>query len=166
MASTAKRTDPRLWETVKAEITAGSKGGTRGQWSARKAQMATAEYRKRGGGYAGPKRGDNGLAQWTKEEWGTASGRRSRDTGERYLPKDARKDLTAEEYRRTSAKKRADTRAGRQFSAQPKDVARKTSRHRDAGAPTKAALLQEARRRGIPGRSSMDKEALRHALGR
>jgi hypothetical protein len=167
MGGTAKRTDPDLWEKVKRSITRSDKGGSKGQWSARKAQLAVQEYKRRGGGYEGAKRGDNHLRQWTKEEWGTGSGRRSRNSGERYLPKQARKSLTAEEYRRTSDKKRRDTKAGRQFSAQPQDVARKTARHRRAGKePTKAELMAEARRRDLPGRSRMDKAELRHALGR
>lgn len=167
MASTAKRTDPDLWEKVKRSVTAGDKGGRKGQWSARKAQLAVQEYKRRGGSYSGEKRKDNSLRQWTKEEWGTKSGRRSRDSGERYLPKQARKSLTAEEYRRSSAKKRRDTKAGKQFSAQPKDVARKAARHRGTGKePNKAALMAEARKRDIAGRSRMDKEELRHALGR
>ncbi len=167
MAATAKRTDPGLWERVKRSITNSDKGGRKGQWSARKAQLAVQEYKRRGGGYAGAKQGDNSLARWTKEEWGTRSGRRSRDSGERYLPKRARQGLSREEYRRTSDKKRRDTKAGRQFSAQPKDIARKTARQRRTGTePTKAALMAEARRRAIPGRSRMDKQELRHALGR
>ena len=124
MSETAEKTDPALWEKVKAEITAGDKGGHAGEWSARKAQLASAEYKKKGGGYKGPKTADNHLSQWTEEEWGTKSGHDSRETGERYLPKEARKALTDEEYKRTTAKKRADTRQGKQFSAQPKDVAK------------------------------------------
>jgi hypothetical protein len=167
MASTAKRSDPDLWETVKRSITSSDKGGRKGQWSARKAQLAVQEYKRRGGGYVGAKRDDNSLRQWTKEEWGTKSGRRSRDSGERYLPKKAQESLSPEEYRRTSEKKRQDTKAGHQFSAQPKAIADKAARHRHTGKePTKAALMQEARHRGIPGRSRMDKLALRHALGR
>lgn len=167
MAATAKRTDPALWERVKRRITQGEKGGRRGEWSARKAQLAVQEYKRRGGGYQGAKRADNSLRRWTKEDWGTGSGKRSRDSGERYLPKTARKALSKDEYRRTSAKKRRDTRAGRQHSAQPKDLARKTARHRRTGKErTKAELMAEARRRNIPGRSRMDKEALQHALGR
>ena len=50
MSDTAEKTDPALWEEVKEEVTAGSKGGRAGQWSARKAQLAVAEYKKRGGG--------------------------------------------------------------------------------------------------------------------
>lgn len=68
MAGTARKNDPELWERVKAEVTAGDKGGQPGQWSARKAQLATAEYKKAGGTYAGPKQADNHLSQWTRED--------------------------------------------------------------------------------------------------
>ena len=44
MAKSAEKTDPKLWEKVKAEVTKDGKGGKPGQWSARKAQMAVAEY--------------------------------------------------------------------------------------------------------------------------
>ncbi|WP_226381560.1 DUF5872 domain-containing protein [Falsiroseomonas ponticola] len=127
MASTAQRTDPALWEKVKRRVMRGDKGGDPGEWSARKAQLAVAEYKKEGGGYVGGRKADNSLARWTKEEWGTASGKPSGETGERYLPKAARQRLTKDEVARSTAKKRADTKAGRQFSAQPKDVARKAS---------------------------------------
>ena len=50
MAGVARKSDPALWESVKSEVTAGDKGGQPGQWSARKAQLATAEYKRRGGG--------------------------------------------------------------------------------------------------------------------
>ena len=60
------------------------------------------------------------LSKWTKEEWGTKSGKNStqgkKATGERYLPKRARAALSAKEYARTSAKKRADTAKGKQRS--------------------------------------------------
>ena len=159
MAETAKKTDPKLWEKVKEEVTEGDKGGKPGQWSARKAQAAVAEYKKEGGGYEGAKSKDNHLAQWTAEEWGTKSGAESGKTGERYLPKDAREHLTDAEYKHTTAKKRADTAAGKQHSAQPKDIARKTN----AG-PTRADLLRRAAEHGIAGRSRMKKSELEHAL--
>jgi hypothetical protein len=130
VASTAIRTDPACWEQVKADITRGSKGGAPNQWSARKAQLAVAEYKKRGGGYQGHKTGDNHLVQWTRQEWGTKSGQPSSRTRERYLPKEALDTLSDGEYRRTSAKKRADTAMGKQFSRQPKDVAGKTAKAR------------------------------------
>lgn len=140
MASSARRTDPGLWEEVKAEVTASGKGGREGQWSARKAQFAVQQYKQRGGGYQGDKRADNSLQQWTEEDWGTKSGRTSRESGERYLPKQARAALADEEYARTTRKKREDTARGKQFSAQPEGVRRKTARYRHGAArPTAAA---------------------------
>jgi len=167
--STAKKTDPKLWQQVKAEVTEGDKGGRPGQWSARKAQLATREYQERGGGYEGKRREDNSLKQWSEEDWGTASGRNSTETGERYLPKRARQALSDEEYRATTAKKRADTRRGKQFSRQPERIAKKAARHRSASGrdqPTRAELYDEARRRNLPGRSTMTKAELQRALGR
>jgi hypothetical protein len=172
MAKTrAKRTDPKLWEQVRGEVTKSDKGGRPGQWSARKAQLAVQAYKERGGGYEGERRDDNSLKQWTEEDWGTASGRRSTRTGERYLPKKARDALSDEEYRRTTAKKRADSRKGKQFSRQPERIARKTAKHRSNGggradAPSKAELYEEAKRRGIAGRSKMSRTELQKALGR
>jgi hypothetical protein len=163
MSETAEKADPALWETVKHEITAGAKGGKAGQWSARKAQMAVLEYKHRGGTYVGEKDDAyNSLHQWTEEEWGTKSGEKSLETGERYLPKEAREHLSNEEYARTSAKKRADLEKGEQFSAQPDDVARKAARYRDHR--TRAELYQVARKRNVPGRSKMTKDQLLDAL--
>ena len=162
MSTTAERDDPDLWNAIKEEVTAGEKGGGEGEWSARKAQLAVAEYKKRGGGYKGRKDPHNSLHEWTAEEWGTRSGKPSGETHERYLPKDARDALTDEEYERTTAKKRADTQEGRQFSAQPDDVAAKTKPHRDHR--TRAELYDLARKRNVPGRSSMTKADLVRAL--
>ena len=163
MSETAEKTDPALWEQIKQRVTAGAKGGRKGQWSARKAQLAVHDYKKAGGGYVGNHPdGDNSLHQWTEEEWGTKSGGKSGETGERYLPRGARQALSDEDYARTTAKKRADTRKGRQFSAQPSDVANKTRPFRDHR--TKAELYAEARKRDIPGRSTMSKDALIQAL--
>ena len=163
MAETAEKTNPALWDKIKDAVTKGDKGGHAGQWSARKAQLAVSEYKKAGGGYKGKKTGDNHLVQWEHEEWGTKSGHKSTETGERYLPKAARDSLSPEEYKRTTAKKRADTRRGRQFSAQPHDVAQKTAAARH-GAPTKATLMQQAAAKGIRGRSRMTKDQLQRAL--
>lgn len=171
MAATAEKTDPKLWDKVKTEITGSDKGGRPGQWSARKAQLATSEYKKEGGGYTGKKSSDNHLQQWQDEEWGTKSGRKSGTTGERYLPKAAREHLSAEEYRRTTAKKRADTRKGRRFSSQPPDIAEKTAGDRGTGrvrrsdtGPTRAELMGRAREKNVPGRSKMTKAQLEKAV--
>ena len=74
------------------------------------------------------------LSSWTKEQWGTKSGKNSTQgkdaTGERYLPKKARESLTDEEYARSTAKKRAAIRKGQQHSRQPDSIAKKTAKHR------------------------------------
>ena len=74
------------------------------------------------------------LNKWTKEDWGTKSGKPSTQgeeaTGERYLPRKARKALTDKEYARTSAKKRRDMKQGKQFSPQPDDVEEKVKKYR------------------------------------
>ena len=169
MSATAEKSNPKLWEKVKKEVTASDKGGKPGQWSARKAQLAVHEYKDEGGGYKGKKSADNHLTEWTEEDWGTKSGQESGKTGERYLPKKAREALSKDEYARTTAKKRADTRKGRQHSAQPKDVAEKTAPYRENGhgpSDSKAALYAEAKKRDIPGRSKMNRNQLLKALGR
>lgn len=78
------------------------------------------------------------LKKWTKEKWGTKSGKPStqgsKATGERYLPKKARDALTSSEYAATSAKKRKDTKAGKQHSPQPKKIAKKTAKYRKGNA--------------------------------
>lgn len=74
------------------------------------------------------------LKAWTKEDWGTKSGKPStqgpKATGERYLPKKAREALTDAEYAATSKAKRKGKAAGKQFVKQPKKIAEKTARYR------------------------------------
>lgn len=74
------------------------------------------------------------LKKWTAEEWGTRSGKPStqgaKATGERYLPKKAREALTPAEYAATTRAKREGTRKGKQFVAQPKNIAKKTAKFR------------------------------------
>lgn len=123
------RTDPKKWERIVSEVKSSGKGGSPGQWSARKAQLATQKYKAAGGGYKGPKRADNSLAKWTREEWGTRSGKPSTQgpeaTGERYLPKRAREKLSAAEYGATTRAKRQGMRQGRQFVPQPESIKKK-----------------------------------------
>ena len=59
--TSATKTDPGKWERIKSAVTASDKGGKPGQWSARKAQLATQKYKAAGGGYKGPKKADNSL---------------------------------------------------------------------------------------------------------
>ena len=125
-----KRRDPKKWSRIKSSVKAGSKGGKPGQWSARKAQLAVQRYKKAGGGYKGKDTGKTSLDKWTKQDWGTKSGKPSGKTGERYLPKKARQALSPQEYGATSRAKRKATKQGKQVSAQPKKIARKTAKYR------------------------------------
>ena len=70
------------------------------------------------------------LVEWGNQKWRTKSGKPSAKTGERYLPEKAIKSLTAAEYAATSRKKRKDTKKGKQFSKQPKKVAKKVRKYR------------------------------------
>ena len=79
------------------------------------------------------KKSQRSLRSWTKQDWGTKSGKKSSETGERYLPKAARESLTPAEYAATTRKKRADTRKGKQHSQQPKNIAKKTRQYRRVG---------------------------------
>lgn len=160
--SSAKKTDPDLWEEVKEEFMQSDKGGDPGQWSARKAQLAVQEYKKRGGGYEddGPDQEDTDLHEWTEEDWGTKSGDTSENTGERYLPKKVRMLLTEDEYARSTQKKKD---GDQQFVDQPDDVKDKVSYIKENG-PTKDMLMERAQDLGIDGRSSMDKDELLDAI--
>lgn len=127
--SSAVKTDPSKWDRIVSQVKASGKGGSPGQWSARKAQLATQKYKSSGGGYKGPKKADNSLSQWTKEDWGTKSGKPSTQgsqaTGERYLPKKAREKLTPSEYAATTRAKREGMRQGKQFVPQPESIKKK-----------------------------------------
>jgi len=70
------------------------------------------------------------LKNWTDQKWRTKSGKRSSDTGERYLPEAAIKSLSPSEYAATTRAKRAGKAKGKQFVSQPKGIAKKTARFR------------------------------------
>lgn len=121
------RTNEKLWEKSKAE----AKAKMGGKHSARAMQLAGKIYREKGGGYTGKKtKAQKSMSKWTKEDWGTKSGKPSGKTGERYLPKKARDALTSAEYAATTRAKREGTRKGKQFVAQPKKIAKKTAKFR------------------------------------
>ena len=130
MSKTAEKTKPELWKRIVAKVKRGDKGGDKGEWSARKAQLAVKMYKDAGGGYKGKKSADNSLSKWSKQNWTTKSGKPSGETGERYLPEKAIKALTSSEYAATTKAKRAGTKSGKQFVAQPKSIAKKTAKYR------------------------------------
>ena len=113
-------TNPKLRERLKNRILQGSLGGRSGQWSARKAQLLAAAYKKNGGGYRGGKsKTQRSLSNWTKEKWRTSDGKPAiRDGGTtRYLPEKAWSKLTDAQKRATNAKKKKGSKLGRQFVA-------------------------------------------------
>lgn len=73
------------------------------------------------------KKPQQSLKDWSAQSWGTKSGKKSSDTGERYLPKAAIKSLSPAEYAATTKAKRAGKAAGKQFVAQPKSIVKKTA---------------------------------------
>ena len=72
------------------------------------------------------------LLSWGKQKWRTKSGKKSSETGERYLPEKAIKALTSSEYAATTAAKRKGKAKGKQFVAQPKAIAEKVRKYRNA----------------------------------
>ncbi len=70
------------------------------------------------------------LKDWGDQKWKTKSGKKSSETGERYLPEKAIKALSPAEYAATTKAKRAGKSAGKQFVAQPKRIAKKTAGYR------------------------------------
>ena len=90
-------------------------------------QKAHCASKKAGGGLAKPQ---ESLKAWGDQKWRTKSGKRSSDTGERYLPEAAIKSLSPSEYAATTKAKRAGKASGKQFVAQPKGIAKKTARFR------------------------------------
>jgi hypothetical protein len=76
------------------------------------------------------KKPQKSLVNWTRQDWGTKSGKPSAKTGERYLPKAAIKALSPSEYAATTRAKREGTRAGKQHVKQPKKISEKTAQFR------------------------------------
>jgi len=122
------RTNEKLWEKAKAE----AKAKMGGKHSARAMQLAGKIYKEKGGGYTGSKtKAQKSLSKWTEQEWTTKSGKPSKETGERYLPKKAIQSLSSSEYAATTKAKREGTKAGKQFVSQPKTIAKKVKKFRD-----------------------------------
>ncbi len=75
-------------------------------------------------------RSQQSLKAWGKQKWRTKSGKKSSETGERYLPSAAIKALSNSEYARTTAAKRKTKKKGKQVSKQPKGIAAKAKKYR------------------------------------
>jgi hypothetical protein len=59
------------------------------------------------------KKSQKSLKAWTKQKWRTKSGKKSSETGERYLPEAAIKSLSSAEYAAGTRRKRKATAAGK-----------------------------------------------------
>lgn len=77
------------------------------------------------------KESQRSLFKWTKQKWRTKSGKRSSDTGERYLPEKAIKALSPQEYAATTRAKRKGGGVGSSVP-QPDKIAAKVKRYRNA----------------------------------
>ena len=135
-SSPDRYTDPGLRDRIKAEVTAGDRGGKPGQWSARKAQLLAAEYKRAGGGYTTDKDHESAAAEhldaWTEQDWQTSDG--SADAGHghrRYLPAQAWDELSAQEKTETDRAKAAGDDRGEQFAANPPAAAEAGRRARE-----------------------------------
>ena len=129
--SSAKKTKEAMWKRIVASVKAGGKGGRPGQWSARKAQLATARYKKAGGGYRGKKSSSNKLTKWSKQKWDYVSKgdkKKPRKKRGRYLPESVRKSLTTSEKSATNRRKKAATAKGKQKAKYTKKIAAKVRR--------------------------------------
>jgi len=101
----AVKSNPKLWKSIVKKVKSGSKGGPKGKWSARKAQIAVAKYKSAGGKYKGKKSKSNSLTKWVKEKWDYISPRSRKTKRGRYLPEKVRRSLTPAEKRRENRKK-------------------------------------------------------------
>lgn len=129
--SSAKRTKESMWKRIVSSVKSGSKGGRPGQWSARKAQIATARYKKAGGGYKGKKSASNKLSKWSKQKWDYVSKgdkKKPRKKRGRYLPESVRKSLSPSEKAATNRKKRSASAKGKQKAKYSKKIAGKVKR--------------------------------------
>lgn len=77
------------------------------------------------------KKSQQSLRNWTKQKWSTASGKKSKDTGEAYFPAKAVAALKkAGLYKKATAQKKAATSKGEQFAKYSPDIQRIVKRYR------------------------------------
>jgi hypothetical protein len=161
-----KYTDPELREEIKEEIKASDKGGKKGQWSARKSQLLTQEYEKRGGGYQGEKDpSQRNLEKWTEEEWqtkeGDAQARQEDGETKRYLPKKAWENMSEEEKEETERKKREGSKQGQQYVSNTDEAKKARKSARDLPLNGYDLLSVEEVEKKLKGLSKDDIEAVR-----
>lgn len=123
--SSPVRTDPELWEEIKAAVQADSRGGPNGKWSARKAQIAVRSYKEYGGGYVGDKDPNSSLSRWTRSNWGyldPSDINKPRVLRGRYLPSAVRFAMSPKQKRKSNERKREASRRGEAHAPYSKKV--------------------------------------------
>lgn len=127
MANVAKKSNPSLWKNIVSQVKKGSKGGSAGQWSARKAQLATKIYKDKGGKYEGSKSSENKLSKWTEQDWqyvNPKDEKKPKSKRGRYLPKKAIESLSSQEKSATNRAKREATKKRKTKAAYSKKIAK------------------------------------------
>ena len=116
----------RLKKKIMKQAIMGTKAG---QWSARKSQELKRQYEaaceKRGlRAYKGNKtQKQKDLSDWSRQKWGTASGKKSSKTGEPYFPAKAIEALKDRGlYAKAKRQKAAATKAGKQHARYSDDI--------------------------------------------
>jgi len=121
----------RIRRRIKKELMEENVFGTKsGQWSARKSQELKRRYESAMNSkglkpYASSARSTSqkDLSRWTKQDWSTASGKKSSITGEPYFPAKAVAALKKEKlYKKARAQKRKATRLGKQRATYSPDI--------------------------------------------
>lgn len=176
-----KYTDPELRWRLKEAIQASGKGGDEGKWSARKAQLLTQAYERRGGDYKGDKDAEQqSLEDWTDQDWQTKDGSADAASGDgmsRYLPEEAWALLQDSDRKKAESTKKEVDDDGGQIADWPDVVLRTMTElgHADpsegsgqAGdeGVTKSYLQDRAAELDVDGRSSMTKDELKIAIVR
>lgn len=166
-------TAPKLRWRLKEAIQASGKGGDEGEWSARKAQLLTQEYEKRGGDYTGDKTTDQqSLERWTDQDWQTKEGSADAASGDgmsRYLPEEAWALLQNSDRKDAEQTKQNVNDDGEQIADWPDAVLRTMTELGYADGDdglTKAYLTDRAAELDVDGRSSMTKDELKDAIVR
>lgn len=148
----AIRNNPALWDKIIAEVKAGTAYGHAHEWNARKAQYAVKLYKERGGTYTGPKRDNNRLVVWTKEDWGYVDGK----PGNRYLPKEVRDSLTPAQKRAENAAKKRASKSHKQYAKYAKPETAHAVMH--TAAKMKASRMDRSRSRKSKSRTRKSKK--------
>jgi len=116
----ASKKNPKLWKSIVSRIKSGTKGGKAGQWSARKAQLAVAAYKKAGGKYNGKKSKSNSLKKWSDQDWQYSS-EKFKGKG-RYRPKKVWEKMSESEKNLLNRSKQEGSKKGKQYVPIPEKI--------------------------------------------